>query len=126
MTDIIIQVDRKEFRAQLTDEHAPETVARVLEALPIRASASTWGDEIYFPIPVQAAEENARATVSVGDLAFWPAGSCFCIFYGMTPMSRSEDEIVPASPVNLIGRIENPEGLKTHSAGEEVTIRLAE
>jgi len=126
MTDIIIQVGNEAFAAQLTDEHSPQTVRRIIEALPIEAEAGTWGDEIYFGIPVDVAEEDAVPTVSVGDLAYWPAGSCFCIFYGRTPMSTSDDEIRPASPVNLIGRIQRPEALKAHRAGETVTIRLAE
>jgi uncharacterized protein len=123
---ITIQVGEDSFNATLTDEHSPRTVQGILDALPIEAVASTWGDEIYFGIPVDVAEENAAASVSVGDLAYWPAGSCFCIFYGRTPMSPSDDEILPASPVNLIGRIERPTDLKAHRTGETVTIRLAE
>ena len=66
------------------------------------------------------------STVRKGDLGYWPAGNCFCIFYGRTPMSPSEEEIVPASAVNVIGSIENPDGLKSHTSGEAVSIRLAE
>ena len=57
-------------------------------------------------------------------LGFWPAGNCFCIFYGRTPMSASEDEIVPASPVNLIGTIDNCEALKGRPGNEAIVIRL--
>jgi hypothetical protein len=124
-TDIVIQVGDEEFAARLSEERSPETVRRILEALPIQATASTWGDEVYFAIPVDMAEENAVAQVRVGDLGYWPAGSCFCIFYGRTPMSRSDEAIVPASPVNLIGTVEAAERLKAHRAGEEVAIRLA-
>jgi hypothetical protein len=126
MTAITIQVGDEEFSASLTGDDSPETIALITDALPIQSIARQWGDEIYFEIPVQCDEENAKSTVNRGDLGYWPAGNCFCIFYGRTPMSPSEDEIVPASPVNVVGRIENTEGLKAHAAGEKVTVRLAE
>ena len=126
MTAIVISVGGDEFRAELTDGSSPETARLIRDALPIEAAAMTWGDEIYFGIPVDTGPENAQATVSVGDLAFWPEGNCFCIFYGRTPMSATDEEIVPASPVNVVGRIEEPERLKSHRAGEPVVIRLAE
>lgn len=122
---IVIMVGDEEFAAQLSDEHSPETVRRILAALPIRAKANRWGDEIYFAVPVEMGEEDAVAQVSVGDLGYWPEGSCFCIFYGRTPMSRSDAAIIPASAVNLIGTIEGPERLRAHKAGETVTISPA-
>jgi len=123
VTDIIIQVGEEEFTARLLPERSPQTVRLILAALPIRAQASTWGDEIYFPIPVEMGAENALAQVRVGELGYWPEGRCFCIFYGRTPMSRSDEDIVPASPVNVVGTIDGAERLRTHSAGESVTIR---
>ena len=77
------------------------TATAIWEALPIEARASTWGDEVYFSIPVHLAEENAQEVVSLGDLGYWPPGHAFCIFFGPTPTSRG-DEIRPASPVNAI------------------------
>jgi hypothetical protein len=65
---------------------------------------NTWGDEIYFQIPVDVGPENPQETVSLGDLAFWPPGKAFCIFYGQTPASEG-DEIRPASPVNPVGKV---------------------
>lgn len=126
MTGIIIKVGDEEFNARLVEDTAPDTVRQILEALPIESVARQWGDEIYFDIPVDVGEENAQARVKKGDLGYWPAGNCFCIFYGKTPMSTSEDEPVPASPVNVVGTIDNPDGLKSHSAGEPVVIELAE
>jgi len=123
MAAIIIQVGEEEFKAELTEESAPETVRLILDALPIESTARQWGDEIYFDIPVHADEENARQRVSKGDLAYWPAGSCFCMFYGRTPMSPSDEEIVPASPVNPVGRMHGWEALRSHAAGEKVVIR---
>ncbi|MDY7036163.1 MAG: cyclophilin-like fold protein [Thermodesulfobacteriota bacterium] len=81
------------------------TAMKVAEALPIKASFNTWGEEIYFTIPVQAElDETGREEVGIGDLGYWPTGRAFCIFFGPTPMSEP-GKIVPASPVNLIGRV---------------------
>ncbi|MDI6754161.1 MAG: cyclophilin-like fold protein [Thermodesulfobacteriota bacterium] len=81
------------------------TAQKIWEALPIEAKANTWGEEIYFAIPVKAPlEETAQELVQVGDLGYWPTGNAFCIFFGPTPMSRG-DEVRPASPVNVIGRV---------------------
>jgi hypothetical protein len=81
------------------------TARKVAEALPLRSSLNTWGDEIYFGIPVEAdLDESAQEIVKVGDLGFWPSGNAFCIFFGQTPMSTPE-EIRPASAVNIIGKM---------------------
>jgi hypothetical protein len=81
------------------------TADAIWEALPLEAAASTWGDEIYFGISVQADEEpDARADVAVGDLGYWPPGQAFCLFFGRTPASTGEAPRA-ASPVNVIGRI---------------------
>jgi hypothetical protein len=64
-----------------------------------------WGDEIYFAIPIEAElDDTARAVVEQGDLGYWPTGHALCIFFGPTPASQG-DEIRPASPVNLVGKI---------------------
>lgn len=77
----------------------------ILAALPLKAVARTWGNEIWFPIPVAGElEPDAVELVEVGDLAYWPTGRAFCIFFGPTPMSQG-DEIRPASAVNLVGRV---------------------
>jgi len=81
------------------------TAQAIWEALPIEAPASTWGDEIYFAIPVHLDEDEAKAVVDLGEVGYWPPGHAFCIFFGRTPMSRG-NEIRPASPVNVFGRID--------------------
>jgi hypothetical protein len=82
------------------------TAARIWEALPMEGRASTWGDEIYFSIPVQAPEEkDAREIVAVGELGYWPPGTAFCIFFGRTPAS-TDDRPRAASAVNILGRIQ--------------------
>lgn len=81
------------------------TANKVAEALPITAPVSTWGDEIYFLIPVEEGlDSTAREEVDMGDLGYWPSGKAFCIFFGPTPVSPP-DKIVPASAVNIIGRV---------------------
>ena len=82
------------------------TATRIWEALPIDAVGRTWGDEIYFEIPIKAAlDKDAQAVVELGALGYWPPGSAFCIFFGPTPASRNSDEIRPYSPVNVVGQV---------------------
>ena len=82
------------------------TADAIWEALPIDGRANTWGDEIYFGIPVQVDEEDgASDVVEMGNLGYWPPGHAFCIFFGRTPASRG-DEIRAASAVNVFGAIE--------------------
>ncbi len=98
------------------------TAEAIWKALPIEARASTWGDEIYFSIPVYLEEENAQEVVEKGDLGYWPVGNAFCIFFGRTPASRG-DEIRPASPVNVFGHVEgDPAIFKTVRGGEKVVL----
>ena len=80
------------------------TSSAIWDALPIEAKAQTWGDEIYFAIGLDEAEEQAQAVVELGDLGYWPPGHAFCIFFGPTPASQG-DEIRPASPVNVVGQV---------------------
>lgn len=81
------------------------TAQKIAAALPIRTTFSTWGDEIYFAIPVHAdLDDSAQEVVDIGDLGYWPSGHAFCIFFGQTPVSQP-GKIMPASAVNLIGRV---------------------
>jgi len=99
-----------------------KTAQAIWDALPIEAKGSTWGDEIYFDIGVTAAPEAAREVVELGDLAYWPPGHAFCIFFGPTPASRA-DECRAASPVNVVGKIQGDPGVfKKVRSGTRVTI----
>jgi len=81
------------------------TAQKIAKALPITADFNTWGDEIYFTIPVDAKlDDTAREEVEMGDLGYWPTGNAFCIFFGQTPMSKP-GKIIPASAVNIIGKV---------------------
>ena len=88
-------------QARLNDS---KTARAIWDALPIEAKAQTWGDEIYFAIGVSEKEDGAKEVVELGDLGYWPPGQAFCIFFGPTPASHG-DEIRPASPVNVVGRV---------------------
>ncbi len=102
------------------------TADAIWKALPIEARASTWGDEIYFGIPVHLPEEHAQDVVQLGDVAYWPPGHAFCIFFGPTPMSRG-NEIRPASAVNVVGHIDgDPLGFRRVSAGTRVILEPVE
>ena len=102
-----------------------ETARAIWDALPINASAGTWGDEIYFGIPVEAGLEDGQEVVEIGDLGYWPPGNAFCIFFGRTPASRG-NEVRPASAVTVIGRIKgDPTALKQVRSGSPVTIERA-
>ena len=93
------------------------------EALPITGSANIWGDEIYFSIPVyKEEEEDARETVEMGAVAYWPPGNALCLFWGATPMS-APGEIRPASAVNVMGLIDgDPTVLGGVPGGAEITV----
>lgn len=99
---IIIKFALSSVEAELFDTPTGRTI---YESLPIQRNVNRWGEEIYFEVPVHCElEENARAEVNVGDLAYWPNMPAFCIFFGPTPVSTS-GQPVAASPVNVFGRI---------------------
>ncbi len=99
---ILIRSGPIEMSAELNDS---DTASAIFSALPLSAMANTWGDEIYFRVPVdRKLDSTAAELVQVGDLGYWPSGRAFCIFFGPTPVSRG-DEIRPASAVNLIGKL---------------------
>jgi len=102
------------------------TATKIWEALPIDGRGSTWGDEIYFSIPVEAKQEkDAREIVAVGELGYWPPGSAFCIFFGRTPASTDEKPRA-ASAVNILGRIKGDASVfKTVPSGARVRLERA-
>ena len=103
MAERAIKITAGTVSAQATLNDS-KTARSIWDALPIEAKAQTWGDEIYFAIGVSEGEDSTRETVEMGDLGYWPPGHAFCIFFGPTPASQG-DEIRPASPVNVVGRV---------------------
>ncbi|MFQ6050738.1 MAG: cyclophilin-like fold protein [Candidatus Hydrothermarchaeota archaeon] len=110
-----IKIIHKDFEvfAELTDEN-PKTVELLLEKLPLEGSAKLWKEEVYFEIPLEYVPENPSSTTKKGDIAYWPPGKAFCIFFG---------ESQPYSEVNILGTIR--EGVeKLSSVREGDTIRI--
>ena len=120
---IIIQAGSVRAEAELNES----TTARLIwESLPIETRANTWGDEVYFDIPVKTGLENGVEVVNVGDLGYWPSGPAFCIFFGPTPVSRG-NEIRPASAVTIVGKVLGDARIfRDVSDGEKVTLARSE
>ncbi|MEE2709403.1 MAG: cyclophilin-like fold protein [Gemmatimonadota bacterium] len=98
MSAIMITVNDISLSADLNESPAAQ---QILDNLPIEFSGSLWGEEIYGPIPVDAASEaDTRVDVEIGTLAYWPPGSTFCIFYGPTP-ARNCDRPRPSARSTL-------------------------
>jgi hypothetical protein len=116
---ISIKAGTIEVQAELNNTRTAKSLLRIL---PIKATISTWGDEIYFDIALNMEIEDGREVVQMGDVAYWPDGPSLCLFFGRTPASRG-DEIRAASPVTILGRIfGDPKVLKSVRSGAEVTV----
>ena len=99
-----------------------DTARKIYAALPLRSRANTWGDEIYFSVPLKLKIESGREVVGVGDVAYWPDGPALCLFFGPTPIS-SRGEIRAASAVAVVGRISGDATvLKNVRTGTEIVI----
>ncbi|GLO60323.1 hypothetical protein MACH09_08310 [Vibrio sp. MACH09] len=82
-----------------------DTASELLSELPIRSRVRRWGDEIYFPTPVDMdVSADAQEIVEVGDVAFWPPDQALCLFFGPTPCSQN-GKPQAASAVNVVGKL---------------------
>ena len=100
---------------KLNNSRSPKTVKAILNALPLQVKINRWGDELYTDkTPIVAEEENARSVVDLLDVAYWPEGHSLCLFYGPTPISKSPDEILAYSPVNIVGKIISKNNILNH------------
>ena len=114
MTPIRISIKHIVLDAELFDT---KTAQAVIAALPIETAPEKWGDEFYFEIPVQLPlDETATDRVKVGDIGYWPPGNALAIFFGPTPISRG-DEPVPASEVNIVGKVKGDATLLKEATG---------
>ena len=117
---IIISTENLRMEAILAESSSADIF---WNTLPITGQANTWGDEIYFNVNLQIPlDDNASDIVESGDIAFWPPGSAFCIFFGRTPASLG-DEVRAASAVNVLGKIDGDEReFRSVPSGEEVRL----
>jgi len=117
LENIIIEID---------DINSPKTCASFLKSLPFSVNAHVWGEEIYTDeSSITQPEENAKDLVNLNDVAYWPSGKAICLFFGPTPIGK-KGEIKPYSPVNVIGKITNPDKtiLSKINEGMKITFNI--
>ena len=124
MANIRFEFDSLTLEAELLDTPTARAVAA---ALPVSASVMTWGEEVYFDVPVHIPRErDARAVVTPGEIAYWPEGPAIAIGFGRTPVSQG-DETRLASPVNVFAKaLSDVKMLKAVRAGSKVTVSAVE
>ena len=103
------------------------TAKAIAAALPITSSALTWGEEVYFDVPVEVKREgNARAVVTPGEVAYWPEGPAIALGFGRTPISQGNETRL-ASPCNIFAKaLGDVKALGKVKAGTKVEVRVLE
>ena len=101
------------------------TAKAVAAALPISSSVLTWGEEVYFDVPLTVAREaDTRAVITPGEIAFWPQGPAIAIGFGRTPISK-DNETRLASPCNVFAKaLSSVKVLSKVKTGAKVTVTL--
>lgn len=119
MNKIVMKTRYESFEIELNDS---DTANAVFLALPLTREVSTWGGEIYFEVPVEHPLENGKKVLDIGEVAFWPEGSAFCIFFGRTPFSKGKQPEA-YGPVTPIGRVvSNIERLEEMAEKTEIVL----
>ncbi len=100
------------------------TAKAIAAKLPVSSEAMTWGEEVYFEIPVKAArEKDAKAVVTPGEIAYWPDGNAIAIGFGRTPISNGNETRL-ASPCNIWAKaMGDVKMLKSVRAGAKIEVR---
>jgi len=123
MENVLLKTDTVTITTQFNHT---EAARKIVKALPLSSRVQTWGEEIYFSIPVHVNPAEKTRSVTIGDVGYWPDGNCLCIFFGRTPMSTT-DKPVPASPVSIVGKVTaGIEYLKTVKDNEHITVMKGE
>ncbi len=116
---IVMKTPENEFLIELNDS---ATADALYLALPIEEYINVWGEEIYFEVPVDMRLEDGRKVLEVGEVAYWPQGKAFCVFFGRTPVSKGPkpEAYSPVSPLGkVVGEVEALKGL-----GDRTRVRL--
>ena len=123
MARIRFEFATQTLEAELLDTPTAKAIAATL---PVTSDTLTWGEEVYFDVPVNVPrEKDARAVVTPGEIAYWPDGPAIAIGFGRTPISRG-DETRLASPCNVFARaLGDVKALGAVKAGTQVKVSLA-
>lgn len=114
-----IAISCRDFKveAEMLERERPKTCEAIWQALPLEAELEVWKEEVYFEIPVKVEAEDPAPKTMAGDVAYWPEGPGFCIFFGKSQ---------PISPVNTFARITGgTEKFRDVRTGDRITVRRA-
>ena len=123
MADLTVEVDGHTLAATWAEGN-PDLRAALADALPLGGSATRWGEELYFTVPVDADPDETREEVPVGAVAYWPQGPALCLFWGPTPASRG-GEPRAAGPVAVVAELDDVGPLRSLDGGAPVAVREA-